>query len=145
RFNDIREHVGRLRLRIACRTAEWPSQLEDGLPDLWGKEQVGSFELLPLRRKDVRLAAEIEGIADSEGFLAAIADRSAQALAIKPVTLRFLIGQYRRDGELSPREVDLYRSGCQLLVAEPSQSRQDAREKGRLSPPQRLAVAARIA
>src|SRR4029077_5167996 len=41
RFNDIREHVGRLRLRIACRTAEWPSQLEDGLPDLWGKEQVG--------------------------------------------------------------------------------------------------------
>jgi predicted NACHT family NTPase len=144
-LHEVREHIDRLRLRIACRTAEWPSQLEEGLPELWGKEQVGSFQLVPLRRKDILLAAEIEGVADPESFLSAIADKSAQALAIKPVTLRFLISAYRRDGGFPPQEVDLYRSGCQLLVTEPSQSRQDAKEKGRLDPTQRLAVAARIA
>jgi predicted NACHT family NTPase len=31
-------YVSRLRLRIACRTSDWPASLESALHDLWGEE-----------------------------------------------------------------------------------------------------------
>src|SRR6185436_6420485 len=69
----------------------------------------------------------------------------AQPLAMKPVTLRFLINVYQRDECFPARQADLYREGCQILVGEPSQSRRDAKQTGHLEPIQRLCVAARIA
>lgn len=143
-LREIRQHINRLRLRIACRTAEWPSQLEDGLPELWGSENVGTFELVPLRRCDVHLAAEIEEV-NPATFLAEIEDKDAQPLAIKPVTLRFLLNVYRRDGRFPAQQATLYREGCRLLAAESSQSRNDSGQRGNLGSAQRLAVAARIA
>jgi hypothetical protein len=136
--------IDRLRLRIACRTAEWPVQLEEGLPELWGQERVGTFELAPLRRTDIHLAAGIEGL-NPEAFLGEVEGKDAQPLAIKPVTLHFLIDVYRRDGSFPSRQSDLYLEGCRALAEESSASRRDAMQTGRLSPRQRLAVAARIA
>jgi hypothetical protein len=45
--------VERLRLRVACRTADWPRYLEDNLRERWGENDVGVYELAPLRRVDV--------------------------------------------------------------------------------------------
>ncbi|MCI0615497.1 hypothetical protein L0244_21110 [bacterium] len=61
--SELRKYpVERLYLRIACRTAEWPSILENGLMELWGKNSVGVYELAPLRRIDVIEAVKVKGL-----------------------------------------------------------------------------------
>ncbi|MBR0893281.1 hypothetical protein JQ637_46455, partial [Bradyrhizobium diazoefficiens] len=47
-----------LRLRISCRSAEWPHTLEAELRGIWDAEQVKVYELGHLREKDVRSAVE---------------------------------------------------------------------------------------
>ena len=84
--------VQRLRLGIACRTADWPNTLEDGLRRLCGNDSVAAYELAPLRRVDVLEAAETAGL-DKESFLTEIDCKQIVALAIKPVTLNLLITQ----------------------------------------------------
>jgi hypothetical protein len=135
--------VNRLRLRIACRTAEWPQTLEEVMLECWGKKACATYELVPLRRRDVITAAETEGI-DSPRFLDEVKRLRAQSLAIKPVTLRFLLKTYRRNARLSDTEADLYQQGCRLLCEE-SPERKDSRTPYRYDPDQRFAVAKRIA
>ncbi len=134
----------RLCLRIACRTGDWPSTLEHGLARLWGEEKVGVFELAPLRRADIVLAAEANGL-DPDGFLAEIADREAEPLANRPVTLDFLLRTRREGTPLPARRADLYLKGCQLLAAEGSESRIDAGRRGGMGAAERIALATRIA
>ena len=141
--------VEKLRLRIACRTAEVPLVLEPGLHEVWrqdadGKSLVGVYELAPLRRKDVELAARDEGV-DASAFVAEVARRGAVALAIKPVTLSFLLRRYRARGALPNTRWAIYEEGCRLLCEEGSLTRRDHRETGRLDARQRMMVAARIA
>lgn len=51
--------IERLRLRIACRSAEWPSVFEAALKNLWkDNTKVQAVELAPLGRNDVHSAAE---------------------------------------------------------------------------------------
>ncbi len=59
--------VGRLSLRIGCRTAEWPTTLEEGMNGLWGEGSVGVYELAPLRRADVAVAAEVPTFLGPQG------------------------------------------------------------------------------
>ncbi len=136
--------VDRLRLRIACRTAEWPALLEDDLIKQWGEKAVQVLELAPLRRADVSLAAEARGIKPSE-FLDAVQNAEAVPLAIKPVTLEFLLNTYSQAGSLPSTQVELYELGCRLLCGEPSESRNASRATGNLSADQRMMVAGRIA
>lgn len=81
--------VERLWFRIACRTAEWPDLLEKALQKRWS-ENVGVYELAPLRRKDVAAAAEQSGFSASE-FVDAVDRAEAVGFAIRPVTLRLLL------------------------------------------------------
>ncbi|MEX0653497.1 MAG: DNA-directed RNA polymerase [Phycisphaeraceae bacterium] len=141
KFEDQRD---RLRLRIACRTAEWPQQLEPGLSELWGNEGYAAYELLPLRRADVEEAARTSGL-DPERFLSAVSDADAEPLAIKPITLNLLLGLYRAHGGLPSTQVELYRQGCRQLCAEISPSRRDSGATGDLDADQRMAVASRVA
>lgn len=143
-LRKVQMHIPRLRLRIACRTAEWPSQLEAELPKVWGEDSVSTHELVPLRRVDVKLAAESSGI-DPEDFLEEIDRLEAVPLAIKPVTLNFLLKTYQRDGRFPSTQVALYDEGCKLLCAESSASRRDAGQIGTISAAQRQLLAARIA
>lgn len=136
--------VERLYLRIACRTADWPMTIEDGLIQLWGKDVVGVYELTPLRRGDVAEAAKANGL-DPEAFLREIDRMEAVTLAIVPVTLNFLLDTYKRTGKFPQTKSELYLKGCRLLCEEPSESRREAGLIGRLNADQRLAVAARIA
>jgi predicted NACHT family NTPase len=136
--------IERLNFRIACRTADWPNGLEVGLEKLWGHDLVKVFELAPLRRKDVILAAKTHEL-DHEKFLQEIDRMKAVPLAIKPVTLRFLINSYSRGGHLPDTQAQLYLEGCRILCEESSESRRDARRTGDFTAEQRMAVAARIA
>jgi hypothetical protein len=134
----------RLNVRIACRTADWPLGLEDGLRKLFGPDRVDALELLPLRKVDVRIAAHQAGITDVDAFLRALGQADVVPLAIKPTPLRFLVNAFQRDGSLPARQVDLYSDGCRLLCEET-----DRRLEGGLYPAlsarRRLAVAGRIA
>jgi predicted NACHT family NTPase len=136
--------IGRLHLRIACRTAVWPNTLEDKLRVLWTDDKVGVYELAPLRLTDVAEAATVHGI-EAAQFLQEISRVQAAPLATRPVTLSFLLKTFTRKGGFPNRRADLYEQGCELLCEESNESRKERGHKGRYSARQRLAVAARIA
>ena len=137
--------VERLSLRIGCRTADWPTVLEEGLKELWPEGGFEAYELAPLRRNDVAEAAGDGGL-DPEKFLSALDEANAVPLAIKPVTLDFLMGSYQATGGFPTRQADLYQEGCRWLCEETNNNRRvGAGRTGTLTPDQRLVVAARIA
>ena len=136
--------VERLSLRVACRTAEWPMLLEEGLRQLWPEGGFEAYELAPLRRIDVSAAATANEL-DPEAFLQAVEEAEAVPLAIKPVTLDFLMGIYGATGGIPTRQADLYLEGCRWLCEERSRNRVTSRRIDELAPDQRLAVAARMA
>ena len=135
----------RLSLRIACRTALWPSAtLEPALRKIWGENEVNVVELAPLRRIDVIEAAKLQGI-DPEQFIPALFEASAVPFAIKPLTLNMLFDLFKQEGRL-PRSVsELYRRGCLTLCEESNAGRREARRLGTLTTAQRFRVASRIA
>ena len=136
--------VGRLSLRVGCRTADWPKKLEGGLNRLWGEGSVGVYELAPLRRTDVTTAAEANTLNPNK-FLDAVDGAEAVPLAIKPVTLEFLLDSYLEKRGFPERQADLYLDGCRRLCEERNDDRIDRRLTGELGADQRLAVAARVA
>jgi hypothetical protein len=135
--------TGQTRLRIACRTAEWPNGLETGLRKLFGKEHVAVYELAPLRRKDVAEAIRVEGL-DPEAVLQNIDAAGAVPFAIKPITLTFLLNRLSRGGGIPASRTELYEEGCRQLADE-SEHRQESGLAGVLSSDQRLALSRRIA
>jgi len=134
----------RLYLRIACRTADWPNSLEKALTELWGEQAVKVYELAALRRVDVIEAARANGLRP-DAFIEAIDRASAVPLAIKPITLQFLLNSFSRSGQFPSKQADLYVEGCQRLCEETNEERREAKLVGNLSAKQRLAVAGRIA
>ncbi|MEH2074441.1 MAG: hypothetical protein V7K57_08610 [Nostoc sp.] len=147
-FKRYQNHIQRLHLCIACRTAVWQPVLEEGLKQIWGKDNVGIYELAPLRRIDVSKATKIEGIDNPEAFLEEINRKNVVPLAIKPITLEFLIKTYRSySGKFPPnlRLHELYLEGCLWLCEERNKSRISSKLKGNLKRQERLIVAARIA
>jgi predicted NACHT family NTPase len=142
------QHIAqRLYLRIACRTAVWPAVLEEGLKEIWGENSIGIYELAPLRRVDVSEAVEALEFS-SDDFLNEVAQKNIVSLAIKPITLKFLLNTYHRDkGQFPPnlKLHELYRDGCKVLCEENNQNRRDSGKIGKLDVDQRLIVASRIA
>lgn len=136
--------VDRMYLRIACRTADWPNSLEDGLIQLWGKDAVGVYELTPLRRVDVIEAAKTKKL-DHNVFLQEIDQKEVVPLAIKPVTLSFLINTYIKNGQFPSTQAELYLQGCRLLCEGTNEGRRQARLIGTFTIEQRLDIASRIA
>jgi predicted NACHT family NTPase len=140
------DKLDRLYIRIACRTAVFPRILEEGIEKLWEKTSA-IYELAPLRYVDVENAAMKEGL-DSQNFLSEVWDKTLVPLAIKPLTLRFLLNTYKRNGGQFPSDQTLcnfYLDGCRFLCEEDNPSRQAAKQIGLLEPDQRLIIAARIA
>ncbi|MGJ3246479.1 MAG: NACHT domain-containing protein [Elainellaceae cyanobacterium] len=140
-------HVNRLHLRLACRTFVFPAILEEGLKELWKEDCFRVYELAPLRRIDVVEAAEVENFSP-DNFLKEIDQKDVVPLAIKPITLGFLLNTYRRHSgqfPLDQRLHELYLEGCKLLCEEVNESRHASSRVGSLDSDQRLIVAARIA
>ena len=138
-----KQPVERMRLRIACRTVPWPSILERTCVSLF--KDFKALEMAPLRRVDVRDALDQSGIKAGDGFMARVQELDVTSLAIKPVTLGFLISAYLNDGDLPKNHVELYERGCRILCEESNESRRSAGRKGLLSLDERLAIASRIA
>jgi predicted NACHT family NTPase len=136
--------ANRLYIRIACRTAEWPKVLEKGLREHWRDERFNVYELLPLRERDIHEAARSEGV-DPEKFLNELKRKQVGPLAIKPVTLKFLLKLFAKHEALPNTQAALYAEGCLYLSDEFNQSRIDSRRKGMLTSTQRLKVAQRVA
>ena len=130
-----------LSIRIACRIADWSTELESGLGKLWGENSVGVYQLAPLRRTDVILEAESRGLAPDE-FLSQVTQLSAGPLASRPITLRFMLDSFGRGAGLPSRSTDLYYEGCRVLCDE---WRERPGRVRRLSAGQRFAVASRVA
>ncbi|GAP99541.1 NACHT domain-containing protein [Leptolyngbya sp. NIES-2104] len=139
------KHLDRLHFRIACRTAVFPKGLEEGLERLWEKD-VQVYELVPLRRIDVGVAAAARNL-DSSSFLAAVEQKGVVPFAIKPVTLAFLIRIFQKNNEQFPQELtDLYLQGCRILCEEQrDQDYHPGTRTNRTDVESRLIVAARIA
>jgi hypothetical protein len=135
--------IERLFLFIACRPAYWPRSFEEGLRKLWKNEDFTAVELAPLRERDVEEFARARGV-DAAKFLQEVALRGATALAIRPVTLGFLLGAFKQ-GRLPVERWPLYFDGCSLLAQETNESREESGLRGRLGPAARVAVASRLA
>jgi hypothetical protein len=134
----------RLSIRIACRTAVWPANtLGAALTGIWN-EAAATFELAPLRRKDVFAALDAHGIS-VESFLRALLAAQAVPFAIKPLTFNMLLAIYRQRGDLPNSNIDLYKQGCLALCEEQNKSRRDSGRRGNLNAGQRMRLAGRIA
>jgi hypothetical protein len=143
--NKFRDYpIERLYLRIACRTADWQYSLEEKLKNLWGEESFAVFEMAPLQKDDVITAARANGL-DPDSFFREIESKNVVPLAIKPVTLEFLLKTYSKSQCLPRCQKDLYLEGCRLLCEETNQSRRDSRHVGIFSAEQKLATASRLA
>jgi hypothetical protein len=136
--------IQRLRLRIACRTADWPGVFEASLQELWVKEDVGLYELLPLRRTDVQLACGNVGI-DSNEFLRQVGRLGISSFGSRPLTLKFLLNAFEHGKSLPHGRRHIYEQGCLRLAEETSEGRRDAGRLGKLTAEQRLEVAGRLA
>ena len=146
--------IERLRLRIFCRTAVWPRLFETQLREIFRESKkneepqlkhVWVYEILPLRRQDVVIAAQMRGV-DAEKFLAEVSRKQVEPLAAKPVTLEFLLGEFAANNSLPTTESEIYATGCLLLCEKLDNSAQQrAGNKRELEPEQRLAVASRLA
>jgi len=134
----------RLYLRVGCRTANWPAFIEERLTGVWSKEDVKVVELACLRRKDIADAAAMEGLSTEE-FIENLVDKGLQPLALRPITLGFLIKDSKAGGELQGDKVSLYERGCRSLCEEHNLPRRKKEAAGRLSVRERFAVASRIA
>jgi hypothetical protein len=149
------ENRKNLRLCLACRTADWATgfqYLEESLGNFWQpnesdamakKSSLGVYELAPLRKKDVQMALELEGI-DAETALEQIALRRVVSFAIKPVSFRFLLQLLKRHADLPSQQAELYKQGCLELIKEVDTER-IFHPTTRTTPEQRFIIAARIA
>jgi hypothetical protein len=137
----------RLKIRIACRTSDWPILLEQKLRSFWNDEinvSTLQLELVPLRRSDVYEAARNSEV-DPEKFLKEIELKAVVSFAIKPITLSFLFAEFQKRGKLQNNKAEIYCSGCLMLCEEKNPSRITARFCGEISSHQRMIVAGRIA
>ena len=140
------ESRDRLSLRIACRTTEWPTDLESLLRELWpGEQDVQIFELAPLRRVDVFRYAEAAAPGRAEEFLKEVERLGASQFANRPITLRFLLELFRTGTALPERRADLYRDGCRALCDEYRHDLRRAKRPQQISTGLRFAVAGRLA
>lgn len=132
----------RLKIRIACRTSEWPLSLEEHLEDSFGK--VARYELLPLRRRDAADLVRSYGI-EEEPFLEVIEAAKAVPLASRPLTLKLLANAFEKAGDLPRNASELYRQGLGALCDELNPKRRDAGTKDLYQSVQRYETACRLA
>ncbi len=136
----------RLRLRLACRSFEFPDVLRSALSELWSPDEFRVVELSPLRWRDATAAASARlGDAAAGRFMERVAEREAVPFATLPAKLDFLLRVYAERGDFPPGQADLYLAGCRSLTQEVNESRLASRRAGALDPDQRLDIASRVA
>ena len=122
-ISSLQELVSRVnirmptRLRLTCRSADWPDRFEEDLAAIWGVEQTGVFQLTELSQQDVQLAIEPWSREQQVDFITMLDAQGLWSLAKSPVTL----GMLRRvfdafGGQLPSGLIDTYRKALLALV-----------------------------
>lgn len=142
KFKDY--YHDKLYLRIACRTAEWSRYLESNLEKIWNERTVKIYELAPLRRYDVETALKTKDI-PLQPFFDKIYERDIQPLAMKPVTLNFLLTIFCKTHDFPDTRKELYENGITLLIDEQNPKRKESKHKSNFTVIQKLLTAERIA
>ncbi|HDX9578817.1 TPA: hypothetical protein ROX88_002366 [Bacillus pseudomycoides] len=114
--------VSRLMLRVACRTGVFPSTFEQDLCNLWGKENLGVFQLAPLSSANIITACNNYDI-NGKKFLKDVIDLQIQAFSSNPVTLEMLLKMYKSNKLLLKSKIQLYEQGCRTLCSEMNEKR----------------------
>lgn len=141
--------LGSLRLRLACRSAEWIEEFAEGLKKIWPREEpsadpVRKLTLAPLRQRDVRAAAAAEDL-DGDRLLSEIHERDVEGLAALPLTLGMMVSAVKQGAGLPPSQAELYALGVKKLLEEPDPLRlAGSRTQLGMEVGERLAVAERI-
>jgi len=144
RLLRLSSQLKRLKIRIACRTAEWPTSLASTLTELWPGDEAKFLELTPLRFVDITTAAQVQNV-DVTQFISEVSRLDAHSFANRPISLKFLISAFKKDGALPRSKFDLYKVGCFTLCDEFNQSRRENPGSSQLSSLERYTVASRIA
>lgn len=136
-----------LYLRLGCRAAEWREELENSLRMAIGEETEGKkvqiWELAPLTKEDVKVAAKVTGL-DADKFLAEVQAREVNAFAADPITLKMLLATAKEGGRLGCDRAEIYLKGCTLLCRDHHQPEKGA-PRLMTTPQQRLACASYLA
>lgn len=136
--------IKRLNLLMTCRTADWPTEQGNTLANLWKLSEPNIWELCPLRQKDVELAAEHNSLVVEE-FLKGLFENSLRPLAARPITLFFLIDQFKRLQGFKISYRDIYYEGIDNLCIEPAPERANEPTVRNLDPKKTKEAAALIA
>ena len=108
----------RLRLALACRSAEWDFSAGESLMGLWPKdERAGIYELGPLRYRDVQEAARGSGV-DEAAFLSSVRRHQVESMAARPMTLRLLLDEFAAKGDLPETRKELYARAAERMCRE---------------------------
>jgi len=131
----------RLNLRVVCRMAVWPQTLRAHLHEWW--PDLTELEMLPLRERDVRTAAEARHV-DAAAFIAAVRERGVEALAARPMTLDWLLDAFSAAAALPANRYQLWEDALLRLCEEPPERQANVPPRI-ITSRQALSVAARIA
>lgn len=146
------EPVERLRLILTCRSAEWPHEMGRELLALWHLPDIKNkplYELCPLRQVDAVLAAETYGL-PADTFMSALWEKQISGMATRPVTLLFLLDEFRSNHAFPATRQQLYERGVRKLCHEVDPQRIEALQSRRkteniVTLDQRLSAAEQIA
>ena len=135
----------RIYFRITCRSVTWSEISETTtirLRELFGESDVKILELASLRREDVRLALEENGLSPEE-FINLVHDNRLQGFCLDPQSLNPLIKCFQ-EGRLSKdiRKSELFEEMIKLKCTEFNEEHKVSRK---LTPDQRFNLASRIA
>lgn len=133
--------IDRLKLRVVCRSAEWPLSTSRFLERLF-EESMSSVELLPLRRID---AKALIASPRAEQLLTAIEEAGLVPLAARPLTLRLIARGFDPDVGLPQRPAEIYERGLLTLCEEANDERRQRQNTHELTPWQTLRHAAEVA
>ncbi|WP_454055423.1 NACHT domain-containing protein [Clostridium sp. Marseille-Q7071] len=135
----------KVKLRIACRNGMWIMAFKNDFENLWGTENSSIYQLAPLTKCDVVEALSKNNIDNNQGFIKDIERLNIQSMAIRPVTLNFLIKEFCKKNSLSNSKIELYEQGCLLLCEEVNDSRRKHRFNIKLTPQDKLEFSSKIA
>jgi hypothetical protein len=140
------EPLDRLKLILACRSAEWPVNEGPQLISLFGNfEKPPIYELCPLRQCDAELAAEKNGLKPHD-FIQSVCQQKVVGMAALPTTLFFLLDEFRERGGFGGTHRQLFERGCERMSREIDARRAEAlrqlRKTERVSSPQEIYEAA---
>jgi len=112
-----KQPTSRLRLVLSCRRKEWPDAEGEALQRLWPEANRRAFELCPLTRDDVEMAASAGGV-DPGGFMEGLGRNHLLDLAARPITLFMLLREFQKGQGFSKSRRELYKSHCRQLCEE---------------------------